>query len=281
MLETRDDLDRLTSAVASLTSAVHQLADPRPLLQPITDAVEDLARNQIDMLSQFRALYAEASEDRAHIRSTLKTLGALVDRSSALDGTELHRQLDRMIVLEGELAEAAPAAVEALKAAPPLPLGPVSAVAGRQGWFSGFGGPDRRSLKALREARGLRREVREALAANRQAVREVGTGIEHRLQRLADTAAGEQEVVARLESAARDHKAALETLAETLEYNLGVDVLPRVPARPYTGARAAMLALRQRLQAAFDPREPLRSDDAAADPAERPRRSGTSDKGDL
>lgn len=70
--ETRADLDRLTHAVAALTGAVHQLADPRPLLRPITDAVAELAHNQNDMLAQFHTLYEDAAADRAHMRRAVR-----------------------------------------------------------------------------------------------------------------------------------------------------------------------------------------------------------------
>lgn len=277
VVDTRADLDRLTGAVAALTQGVHQLHDPTPLLKPITDAVDDLARNQIEMLSQFRALYADAEADRAHIRSTLATLGALVERSATLDGAELHRQLDRMIVLQSELTETAPAALEALQAG-----GAAAALAtpaprsGLFGWIGGGSANGKSSARALREAKALRREVRDSMAANRRVLRQVGQGIDQRLERLEATAAGEQEIVARLESRARDHHAALETLSQTLE--LAGDEMAE-EARPYTGARAAMLGLRQRLGAGFDRR--ARSRDSV-DQTEAPlRRTGTTDQGDL
>lgn len=279
IVDTRADLDRLTGAVAALTQGVHQLHDPTPLLKPITEAVEDLARNQIDMLAQFRALYADAEADRAHIRSTLATLGALVERSATLDGTELHRQLDRMIVLQGELAETAPAALEALQAGGATAGAAAAAPAPRSGLFGWIGGSSAggtSAARALREAKALRREVRDSMAANRRVLRQVGQGIDQRLERLEATAAGEQEIVARLESRARDHHAALETLSQTLD--LAGDEAAGA-ARPYTGARAAMLGLRQRLGAGFDRR--ARSRDTV-DQTEAPlRRTGTTDQGDL
>lgn len=288
VVDTRADLDRLTSSVSSLTQAVHQLSDPTPLLRPITLAVEDLARNQIDMLAQFRALYAEAEADRAHIRSSLQVLGSLVQRSSALDGAELHRQLDRMIVLQGELAEAAPAAVEALQHGPLQPSLPIGA-APRKSWFSWLKpsandnkGATKSASKSLREARTLRREMRDSLAANRRVIRQVGNALEQRLDQLAASTADEQEIVARLESRARDHQAALETLSATLEGTVDQTIAQPVidQDRPYSGARAAMLGLRQRLGAAFDSRAPIEPDIVEADePA--PRRFGTTDKGDL
>ncbi|WP_298200474.1 hypothetical protein [Novosphingobium sp.] len=275
--DTRADLDRLTGAVAGLTQAVHRLSDPTPMLKPITAAVEDLARNQMDMLAQFRRLYAEAEADRAHIRSTLNALGSIVERSSLLDGAELHRQLDRMIVLQGELAEAAPAAVEALQTAP-LQITAAPPRKGLFGLFAGQGGEGPNAGKALREAKALRREVRDSLAANRRVMRQVGAGLEQRLERLEANSIEEQDLVARLESRARDQQAALETLAATLEGDGQPPVIDG--ARPYTGARAAMQSLRQRLGAAFDRREAPR--DRQEEEAELPaRRYGTTDKGDL
>ncbi|MBC2667983.1 hypothetical protein ACFOON_12400 [Novosphingobium piscinae] len=270
--QTRADLDRLTEAVSGLTRAVQQLSDPSPMLQPISLAVADLARNQMDMLSQFRALYTEAATDRAQIRSTLNALGSLVERTSMLDGAELHRQLDRMIVLQGELVETTPAALEALQAAPAQ-----AAAAPRNGLFGWFGGRGEGGGKPLREARALRRELRDSLAANRRVLRQVGQGIEQRLERLEANTLEEQDIVARLEAKASDHQAALESLAATLEAPQDVPVIDG--ARPYTGARAAMLSLRQRLGAAFDGRDAPRATAADRPPAER--RTGTTGMGDL
>ena len=273
VVDTRADLDRLTGAVSALTMGVHQLADPRPLLQPITAAIDELARNQIDMLAQFRALYADAEADRAHIRTTLATLGTLVERSSALDGSELHRQLDRMIVLQGELAEAGPAAVDALRNAP-LTVQVQPQRGGLFSWLGGGRGSDRKSGQALAEAKALRREVRDSLAANRRVLRQVGNGLEQRLDKLATTAAGEQETVARLESRARDQQAALENLAGALELDPATAPLR---GKPYTGARAAMQNLRQRLGAAFDAQDRT-AETVVPEPV---RRTGTTDQGDL
>lgn len=272
IVETRADLDRLTGAVTALTSAVHGLADPRPLLKPVTDAVEDLARNQIDMLAQFRAIYAEAEADRAHIRTTLATLGQLIERSASLNGAELHRQLDRMIVLQGELAEGIPVTVSA----DPALAGAAVAAAPRGGLFGWFGGgrSTASANRALREAKVLRREVRDSLAANRRVLRQVGDGLDERLARLEITARNEQETMARLESRARDHQAAIEVLSNQLDDVGGGE--PGAVPRPYTGARAAMQRLRQRLGAAFDTREDRQREDL---PQQR-QRTGTTDRGD-
>ncbi|HEY6868405.1 MAG TPA: hypothetical protein VI199_01495, partial [Novosphingobium sp.] len=272
VVETRADLDRLTGAVTALTGAVHGLADPRPLLKPVTDAVEDLARNQIDMLAHFRALYADAEADRAHIRTTLATLGQLVERSAMLNGAELHRQLDRMIVLQGELAETIPVTItNAVAAAQPGTAPP--ARRGVLGWLGG-GGPGAGANRALREAKVLRREVRDSLAANRRVLRQVGEGLDERLARLEMTARHEHESMARLESRARDQQAAIEVLSSQL--GEAIEEPSGAAARPYTGARAAMKRLRQRLGAAFDSREESQPGHLDQDQ----QRYGTVDRGD-
>ena len=276
IVETRADLDRLTGAVTALTAAVHGLADPRPLLKPVTDAVEDLARNQIDMLAQFRALYADAEADRAHIRTTLSTLGQMVERSAALDGNELHRQLDRMIVLQAEQAAGAEQAGPAMPGSSTVAPSASAPSGGLFGWLR-RGAPAAGSARALREAKVLRREVRDSLAASRRTLRQVGNGLDERLARLELSAQHEQETMARLESRARDHQAAIEVLSATL--GEAADDEPGAAPRPYTGARAAMQRLRQRLNAAFDNRE----EEVEAAPRAAPQdqqRYGTTDRGD-
>ena len=52
--QNRVQLAQFTASMEGLAEAVRQVSDPAPLLKPVTEAVENLARNQIDMLTHFR-----------------------------------------------------------------------------------------------------------------------------------------------------------------------------------------------------------------------------------
>ncbi len=206
----RTEIAGLTEAVSSLTGVVGELADPRPLLRPMTDAVADLAHNQSDILVQVRALYEDAEVDRAHIRATLSALSALIERSAALDGDEIHRQLDTLITLTAEPSYRAEAEPRAL----PVRV-PTSALGRLFARFTGWLGlsSQRTVRRSLHEARALRFEVREGLAANRRATRELSAKLERRMQRMAIAGARSREAMARLDARGQAQQAAIQSLA--------------------------------------------------------------------
>jgi hypothetical protein len=260
----RNDIDKLTTAVSSLTAAVHQMADPRPLLRPVSDAVADLARNQIDMLSQFRGLYQDAEADRAQICGTLYTLSALVDRTAALDGDELHGQLDRLIALQtnNERRESPIAAAPATQAQP-----------GLFGRLFGTGGARVETRRNLREVRSLRREVRDALAANRRTNRKLAQTVGQGLDKLATLSVHEREALARIDARTREQQATLDTLSDSLAETFGDRSADDVSMG---GARARMETLRRRLDTSFEEHEAVQED-----PKAEVRRTGTDDRGDA
>ncbi len=231
----KQEIAGLASAIGSLKDGVAALSDPRQLLRPVSDAVAQLAHNQSDMLAQITALHEDAAADRAHIRATLAALGVLAERSAALDGDEIHRQLDSLITLSGEAQHrrhAAPAAAE--------PLSPPSALARIGGWL-GLS-PRRR----FGDAGGLRHDVQAGLAANRRAMRALAARLDRRLERLAVASAHHRDAIARLELRSAEHRAAFETFAAAA-------ALPPDAASVQLGdARLEMERLRRRLGMRFE-----------------------------
>lgn len=241
----------LAASVSRLSDAVGDLSDPRQLLRPVSDAVADLAHNQSAMLVQFRGLYEDAEADRAHIRATLAALGTLVERSATLDGDEIHRQLDTLITQAGEPQGRFHADLRDLPA--PYVSTTTSSIFGRvmarvAGWLR----PSslRSARRNLREARALRLEVRDGLAANRRALRELSGKLDRRLQRMAVASAHSRDAIARLDARAQHHQAAIDTLAGALA------PLADDRADPDTGAwgdaRTEMERLRRRLGTRFE-----------------------------
>ena len=237
----------LTVAVSHLSGVINDLADPRQILRPVSDAVADLAHNQSDMLVQFRGIYEDAEADRAHIRGTLAALGALLERSATLDGDEIHRQLDSLITLAGEpVYRTAP---EPRAAATPAPGGRIGEMLARLAGWLGLS-PLRSARRTLHEARALRIEVREGLAANRRATRELAARLDRRMQRLAVASAHSRDAIARLDSRARDQQAAIETLSGTLSPATDDDTIR------LGDARSQMERLRHRLDTRFEESRP-------------------------
>lgn len=249
--ENQAEIAGLTAAVSHLSGVVGDLADPRQLLRPVSDAVADLAHNQSAMLVQFRGLYEDAEADRAHIRATLAALGTLVERSAALDGDEIHRQLDMLITQAGEPQGRFNADLYDMPA--PLPSSAPSSAFGRvmarmAGWL-GLSSL-RAARRNLREARALRLEVRDGLAANRRALRELSGKLDRRLQRMAVASAHSRDAIARLDARAQHHQAAVDTLTGVLAPL--ADERTDADAGAWGDARTEMERLRRRLDTRFE-----------------------------
>ncbi len=239
----QSEITGLTASVSRLSEAVGDLSDPRQLLRPVSDAVADLAHNQSAMLVQFRGLYADAEADRAHIRGTLAALGALVERSAALDGDEIHRQLDTLITVAGKPQGRLEAQPRELPA--PVPSSAFGRTMARVAGWLGLSSL-RATRRNLREARALRLEVRDGLAANRRAMRELSGKLDRRLQRLAVASAHSRDAIARLDAHAQHHQAAVDTLAASLTGALAPDAIG------LGNARSEMERLRRRLGTRFE-----------------------------
>ncbi|MBX9885750.1 MAG: hypothetical protein K2X68_12345 [Novosphingobium sp.] len=251
----------LTGAVGGLADVVADLSDPRQIMRPVVGAVAELADNQSAMLAQLTALHEDAAADRAHIRATLAALGVLAERSAALDGDEIHRQLDSLITLAGEVQPAPRFAPEPVTALPPPSA--LARLAARLAAWLGLS-PRRAARRQLAEARRLRRDMQHGLAANRRAMRELGARIDRRLERLAVASAHHRDAIARLDMRGADHRASFETFAAAFE----AGALPDAETIGLGDARTEMERLRRRLGMRFeDPAPDLPTgDDATSTP---------------
>lgn len=235
---TKREIAGLTAAVGTLGDVVAGLSDPRQILRPVADAVAELAHNQSDMLAQLRSLHEDAAADRAHIRATLAALGVLAERSAALDGDEVHRQLDSLITLVGQAHHLPRAAAEPREVASPSRIDRLAA------WL---GLSSRRAARRhLIEARRLRNEMQSSLAANRSALREVASRLDRRLERLAVASAHNRDAITRLDMRSAEHRAAFETFAATVAAQPDADTIR------LGDARTEMERLRRRLGMHFE-----------------------------
>jgi uncharacterized coiled-coil protein SlyX len=245
---TRQEIAGLTGAVGTLGDVVAGLSDPRQMLRPVSEAVAELARNQSDMLAQLRALHEDAAADRAHIRATLAALGVLAERSAALDGDEIHRQLDSLITLAGEVQHLPRSHAQPREVSPPSVLGRIWAWLGLA--------PRSAARRHLTEARRLRYEMQGGLAANRRAMREIASRIDRRLERLAVASAHHRDAITRLDMRSAEHRAAFETFAAAMA------AMPDADTIQLGDARTEMERLRRRLGMRFEePAAPPLADD--------------------
>ena len=233
-LHTRAALGEVAASIARLTESVGRMHDPKPLLQPITDVVSELAANQMAMLAHFRGLYDQAETDRAQIGVILGGVTAAVERMNTLDGRHLHKQLDNLAVLLADDDRVPPAA-----AIPVRTNGLWSRLS------AGLGG------------RGLRREMRRMMLGNQRTVRRFAGDIEGKLDRIEAGRAVDRELLGQLAAHAADQRARSDVIAEELlsAADDGSD------AASLSGARLEMEVLRRRLNA--------QASDSAED-AERP-----------
>lgn len=255
----KDEIAGLTGAVGSLTDVIAGLSDPRQIMRPVADAVAELAHNQSAMLAQLRALHEDAAADRAHIRATLAAMGVLAERSAALDGDEIHRQLESLVTLMGEAQHAPRVAAEPRE---PVAREPVSQLGRWTARLAGWLGLSTRraARRQLNEARRLRHDVAGSLAANRRAMRELAGRLDRRMERLAVASAQHRDALARLDMRSAEHRASFETFAAALEG------APDGDAIGLGDARTEMERLRRRLGMRFEELAPAAPAGDAADP---------------
>lgn len=249
----------LTGAVGSLADVVAGLSDPRQIMRPVADAVAELAHNQSAMLAQLRALHEDAEADRAHIRATLAALGVLAERSAALDGEELHRQLGSLITLAGEAQHAPRQGPELRDVVSPQPVSALGRTMTRLAAWLGLS-TRRAARRQLTEARRLRFDVQSSLADNRRAMRELAGRLDRRLERLAVASAQHRDALARLDVRSAEHRASFETFAAALEG------APDENAIGLGDARTEMERLRRRLGMRFEEPAPAAPAGDAANP---------------
>jgi hypothetical protein len=248
-IETRTAMAEMARAVQQLSQTVAEIHDPKPMLAPITDAVAELARNQMAMLANFSALYDRAGADRAHIAAILGGMTATVDRMNTLNGDQLHKQLDNLAVLMAQSARAtAPPAMPATPAAQPQGPGLIARLLGRA------------------ENLTLRGELRRMMLGHRRLVRKVGMRLDDRLARLEAGQDEDRELLGTLLARASDQQARLEALIDDpAAGDAGA------ATGPLSGARREMDVLRRRLNAEIrEDGQPPASTDKDATQAGKP-----------
>lgn len=264
--QTQSAVAEMTGAVASLGRSTEKLSDPTPLLQPISDCVAELAKNQTMMVAQFNGLISEAQRDRDTISHALAEMRDMIERNNALSGARLHAQMDRMTNLQADLLA---------KDASPLSVSHYQRE-GEGGILSRMAGllvKGEAVVEAARERRRLRAEVRRMLAGQRRLVRKVERTFGGSLGRIEQARAKDAELIARLTTQAEASNARLAVLIERLQRadEAGDGAAPALAAGMH-GARLEMEVLKRRLDALQE------SDDAAragTQQQDAPRATGT------
>ena len=180
---TEAELGRMSEAIRSLSEAVGQMADPRPLLTPISDCVTELARNQLAMVRQFDGLITAADADRSAIREALQVLAHRDGRETSGMSDVLAR-LDTIAARQSEIAGegSLPLRVEPVRQVVVKPAGLFGRI------FSGWGGGhDHKRLRAdmrrvIVEHRRFSKQVTERLA-EAVSTMEAGRADDHRTVR--------------------------------------------------------------------------------------------------
>jgi hypothetical protein len=182
-VDTQEELGALAETVSTLADVVKETADPKPFLEPISRAVAELANNQMVIMSQMQALYLDAEADRAELRATLGSIGAVVDHTAKIDATMLHRQLDQLVALEASRRHRF--------AESEHPSSPVRKESGWASWvtrpFFKLGDAMERTRsandnrRAIREIAKLRKETRRMLAVNQRQTRQMQRELSERI----------------------------------------------------------------------------------------------------
>lgn len=245
--QTQTAVTDMTGAITSLGRATEKLSDPTPLLQPISDCVAELAKNQTMMVTQFSGLIHEAQRDRDAIRVALDEMRVMVEQNNALSGSRLHAQMDRMTRLQTELLEKDTGALS------------ISHYR-RDGEGSGGGGLLSRiagvlvrgeaAVDAARERRRLRGEVRRMLVSQRRLARKVERSFGGSLDRIEKARAQDTALIAALAAQSEANNARLVVLMERLQMadEEGNGAGAALTAGMH-GARLEMEVLKRRLDA--------------------------------
>lgn len=264
--QTQGAVLEMTGAIASLGRSAEKLSDPTPLLQPISDCVAELAKNQTLMVAQFNGLISEAQRDRQSISDALADMRTMIERNNALSGARLHAQMDRMTSLQAELL---------VKDTGTLSVSHYRRAGEGGGLLSRIADVLMRgeaAIGAARERRRLRGEVRRMLVGQRRLVRKVERTFGGSLSRIERTRAQDAEQIARLSRQAEENNLRLAVLMERLQIadeSTG-STSPLMPGMH--GARMEMEVLRRRLDALQE------TDDQARISSDQPRSTGTDGK---
>ncbi len=262
--QTQAAVTEMTGAVASLGRSTERLTDPSPLLQPISDCVAELARNQTVMVAQFNGLITEAQRDRETITHALSEMRALIERNNALSGTRLHAQMDRMTTLQAELLA---------KDGTGYGVSYYRRGGEEVGLLSRLAGllvRGEASISAARERRRLRGEVRRMLAGQRRLVRKVERTFGGSLGRIEKARAQDAGQIARLTAQAEANNARLAVLMERLQIaDETADTATSGLMPGMHGARLEMEVLKHRLDALQESDDAVRSAPVPQDGATR------------
>ncbi len=242
----------MVGTMVSMTEAIATLADPGEVLAPISSAVERLAAQQADVLTTIAALQGDAAADRDNVRGLVAVLEMAVDRLEAVDGPELHGQLDRLLALHTQAAARWPTPVAAGEAPA------ADSVRGGGLWcWLGQWRANRRIEAQLRAQRrdiaALTRDLHVALAGNRRAIRKAGRVVGRRLDRVAEGRDRDRRQLERLSSLTDAQRAELVRIRTRLAHLPGTGTAQDAP---YTGGRALLQSLRERLQVGFETAPP-------------------------
>lgn len=227
--QTQYAIAEMAQAVTRLSRSVDKVTDPGPMLQPIADCVAELARNQTLMVSQFHGLFNLAERDRAHIRETLETMRASMDRQRQIDGPQLHTQIDRMIAQQAEMLEQGPPVVSLALPEGRMPLATglplfdhAAASAPRFGLLariaSLIGMRRRADLSGIRrERRQLRSEIRRMLVSQRKMMRSVEHLLGSTVDKVEAGRVRDQDILARMMAQNDANQARLAVLMDRLQ----------------------------------------------------------------
>jgi hypothetical protein len=265
---TQESVARMADAVTQLSRSVDRVSDPAPLLRPIADVVAELARNQTAMVGQFHGLFNLAERDRATIRQMLEGMNLSLDRQRALDGPQLHAQLDRMVALQSELVErepvGLPAAIESQSTVIRRRPGLMERLFGRRSSTAVIESPS--------ERRRLRAEVRRVMLNQKRFVRNVEKSLGGSVDRMESGRRADQDMLTAMMSQNEVNQARLMALLDRLQATEEAAIGSGDDIGAITGlhgARLEMDVLRRRLNL-FQERDGAQPDSQTPDPQTAP-----------
>jgi len=255
-------ISAMADSVGSLSRSVSVATDPRRLLQPITECVAELARNQAAMMNQVQGLARMVHDDRIAASNMLDGMKILAERQAHVDGRQLHDQLSQVIALQAEISARDPVQLWA------APDGTVWREPEAKSWW----GKIKMMISANRaatsarasatERKRLRREVRNALLLQRKMMRKMERTMSGSVGKIDAARVRDEQAVARLMAESESNNARLVTLMNRLDPAGAASPPSQAPGSDLSGARLEMDMLRQRLDA-------LQDDQPAADAANR------------
>lgn len=238
----------MAKAVTQLSRSVEQVADPKPMLQPIADCVAELAQNQSAMVAQFSGLIHLAQQDRATIHAMLGQMQQTLERNVSLNGPQLHAQLERMVSLQSDLLDKEPVVItnsvySSSTSMRGLMMERVKSWFGRDGHIA-------RAVETRRDRRRLRGEVRKMLVNQRKFSSSVEKTLNRTISKIESGRASDHDAMATLIAQNDSNNALLAVLMDRLQMLDQQQFASRDDLELITGlhgARLEMDMLRRRL----------------------------------